>query len=664
MPVHDIFTARINMFQGIPFGTAGNITLVYNGRVKLNGPIALLRGLPRLMLWCWLLTIAAFMPGAGALAAQDQDHAAQAQPDHAPDYALAMHGDVALPKNFDHFPYANPNAPKGGRLTMGVVGTFDSLNPFVLQSMRTTARGLFLDGELGSLVYEPLMQRSRDEPFTLYPLLAEKVAIDPDRKWVEFTLDPRARWSDGQPVTVDDVIFTYDLLTKKGRPPFNMRMDRIARIEKTGERSVRFVFNEKSDREFPLLIASTMPVLPKHAIDPATFGNATLKPPIGSGPYLVAQVQPGQRIVYKRNPDYWGKDLPSQRGLNNFGTLSIEYYRNETSLFESFKKGLLDIFVEGNPTRWETGYNFPAVREGKVIKESFEKGTPANMLGFVFNTRRPVFADRNIRQALGLLFDFEWANRNLFAGQYRRTESFWQGSVLSSVGRPADARERQLLAPFPNAVRPDVMDGTWRAPVTDGSGHDRAPAKKAYELLLKAGFHFEDGKAIGPDGQPLRFEIMTRSPDEEKVALAYQRNLSRLGIEADVRTVDDAQYQQRLQTFDYDMILGSLTGSLSPGNEQWMRWGSASRNVQGSFNYAGVANPAVDAMIKAMLAARTRADFVSAVRALDRVLISGDYYIPLYHLPYQWVARWSRIGHPTKTPLFGYYLPAWWRIKQ
>ena len=586
---------------------------------------------------------------------------AQTENNPAPNYALSMHGDVALPADFTHFPYANPDAPKGGTLRMGVVGTYDSLNPFVLKSMRTTARGLFGDTDFGNLVYETLMQRSRDEPFTLYGLLAEKVSIDPERKWVEFTLNPKAKWSDGQPVTVDDVLFTYEILTEKGRPPFNNRMSRIEKIEKTGERSVRFVFNDKSDREFPMLIAATMPVLPKHAIDPATFGNSTLKAPIGSGPYLVSNVQPGQRIIYQRSPDYWGKDLAVRRGFDNFDTLSIEYYRNETALFESFKKGLLDVFIDANPTRWEKSYNFPAVTEGKVVKENFEKGTPANMLGFVFNTRRPIFEDRRVRQALGLLFDFEWANRNLFADQYRRLQSFWEGSELSSLGKSADARERELLEPFPDAVRKDVMDGNWHPSVTDGSGHDRGPAKDAYELLIEAGFSFEHGKAIDPSGKPFQFEIMTRSPDEEKVALAFKRNLARLGIEADIRSADDAQYQQRLQTFDYDMILGALTGSLSPGNEQWQRWGSASRDAQGSFNYPGVADPAVDAMIEAMLAARERDDFVSAVRALDRILISGDYYIPLYYLPYQWVARWDRIGHPEKTSLYGYQLPTWWQ---
>lgn len=577
-----------------------------------------------------------------------------------PAYGIAMHGEPALPADFSHFPSADPRAPKGGSITYGVVGTFDSLNPFVLKSMRTTARGLFLDMEYGNLVFEPLMQRSRDEPFTLYGLIAEKVEMDPDRKWIEFTLDPRAKWSDGQPITVDDVIFTYELLTEKGRPPFNTRMDRIAGIRKVGERGVRFTFNEKSNREFPLLIAGSMPVLPKHAIDPATFGNASLKAPVGSGPYLVDRVQPGARIIYKRNPDYWGKDLPSKRGFDNYDTITVEYFRNETALFEAFKKGIVDILIEGDPIRWGKSYDFPAVKEGLVIKDSFSKETPANMLGFVFNTRREKFADRRVRQALSELFDFEWANRNLFAGRYERTAGFWDGSVLSSIGHPADARERALLAKFPDAVLPDVMNGTYRPPETDGSGRDRETARKAYELLKQAGFTFHDGTAFDPEGNPFTFEIMTRTTEEEKVSLSYARTLQRLGIMATIRTVDDAQYQQRLQTFDYDMILGALTASLSPGDEQWARWGSASRNAQGSFNYPGVADPAVDAMIEALLAARSQEEFVSAVRALDRVLISGNYYIPLYHLPKQWIARWSRIKHPEKPSLYGFQLPTWW----
>lgn len=577
-----------------------------------------------------------------------------------PSYALSMHGDIALPADYKNFAYTNLQAPKGGSITYGVVGTFDSLNPFVLQSMRTTARAMFIDGDFGNLVFEPLMQRSTDEPFTLYGLLAESVEIDDARSFIEFTLNPKARWSDGKPVTPDDVIFTYEILTEKGRPPFNARMKQIDKIEKIGERGIRITFNDKANREFPLLLASTMPVLPKHAVDPETFGKASLKPPVASGPYIIKDVKPGERITYQRNPDYWAKDLPSRAGFNNFDTITIEYFRNETSYFEAFKKGLVDVYIDGSPNHWSKAYNFPAVTQGKIIKDTFVKGTPANMLGFVFNTRREKFADVKVRRALSELFDFEWANRSLFAGQYDRMASFWQGSELSSVGRPASDGEKQLLSAYRDKLLPETLDGTWQPAMTDGSGHDREPAKKAYDLLMEAGFTFTNGVATTPQGTRLSFEIMTRSVDEEKLALAYKRNLARLGILAEIRSADDAQYQQRLQNFDYDIIIGALTASLSPGNEQWMRWGSGSREALGSFNYPGAQDEALDAMIEAMLAAKDRPAFVDAVRAFDRLLISGSYYLPLYYLPKQQVARWSHIKYPDKTSLYGYQFPTWW----
>jgi peptide/nickel transport system substrate-binding protein len=576
----------------------------------------------------------------------------------APTYAIAMHGDPALPAGFTHFPYADPDAPKGGGITYGVIGTFDSLNPFILSSMRTTARGLW-DPEFGNLVYEPLMQRSADEPFTLYGLLAEKVEMDPDRKWIEFTLNPKARWSDGVPVTPDDVIFTFKLLAEKGRPPYSSRMDRIQSIEKVGDNGVRFTFKDDSDREFPLIIAMS-PVLPEHTIDPKTFDQSTLKAPIGSGPYTVAEVDPGSRIVYKRNPDYWGKDIPSKRGFDNFDRITVDYFRNETTRFEAFKKGLFDVYPEADPTRWDEAYGFPAVRDGKVLKEAFKTETPASMYGFIFNTRRPIFKNRVVREGLSKLFDFEWTNRNLFDGLYKRTASFWQGSTLSAYGRPATPAERTLLAPYPGSVQPDVMDGTYKPEVTDGSGHDRNAMLAGFKLLESAGCRIDGEHMVGPDGRPFGFEILTRTADQERLALAYQRTLDRLGIAVRIRSVDDAQYQQRLQTFDYDMILASYSASLSPGNEQIGRWASMSRNERGSFNYAGADSPAIDAMIGAMLKAKSQEDFVAAVRALDRVLISGHYVVPLFHVDEQWVAYWARVRHPAATPIYGYQLPTWW----
>ena len=575
---------------------------------------------------------------------------------------IAMHGTPALGADFDHFPYANPDAPKGGKITYGVVGTFDGLNPFVIRSFRTTARGLFADEQFGGLVYESLMVRTRDEPFTLYGLIADNVILNDNRTEITFHLNPKARFSDGTAITAEDVLFTVDLLKNKGRPPFDRYMKRIEHIEKLDEQTVKMEFPHSKDREFPFILASSMPVLPKHAIDVQNFEKNGLTPIPGSGPYIISHIDAGERIIYERDPNYWGKDLPVNRGLNNFDTVQIEYFRNDNTRFEAFKKGILDVFLEepANPNRWRLSYNFPAVRHGDVIKESFKKGTPADMIGFVFNTRKPIFKDRKVRQALSLVFDFEWVNHNLFNDVYSRTEGFWCGSTLSAVGRPASDKEKQLLSPYPGAVLPEVMDGTWHNVKTDGSGIDRASAEKAWQLLREAGYKLQNRRAIGPDGQPLHFEIMTQSLEEEKIALAYQRSLVRIGVGVDVRTVDDTQYQNRLTSFDYDMIVGKLKASLSPGNEQLNRWGSSSRDLEGSFNFAGTSDPAIDAMISALLDARSNEDFTAAVRALDRVLISGSYYLPLYHLPDQWVAHWSRIEYPAYTPLYGYRLPAWW----
>jgi peptide/nickel transport system substrate-binding protein len=576
-----------------------------------------------------------------------------------PKHGIAMLGEPALPADFTHLPYANPAALQGGTIRYGVVGTFDSLNPFILNSMRTTARGMW-DPEYGRLVFESLMVRSADEPFTLYGLLAESVAMPEDRSWMEFTINPAAKWSDGKPVIPEDVIFTYELLTEKGRPPFNARMRKIERIEKTADNKVKFTFNSESDREFPLIVAGFMPVLPKHATPVDGFENSTLTPPVGSGPYLIKSIEPGSRIAYERRGDYWGKDLPVNRGQLNFDEIVVDYFGSAQSRFEAFKKGLFDVYAEGDPAEWERAYDFPAVAEGKVKKAIFEARTPANMYAFFFNTRRPAFTDIRVRQALAMLFDFEWTNRNLFFDAYTRTASFWQGSDLSALGNPASDAEKALLAPYPNTVSPEVMDGTWRPPVTDGSGRDRKVLRAALELLKQAGYATSDGKLVDPDGKPFAFEIMTKGESEERLAIAYKRSLEILGIEVAIRAADDAQYQRRLQDFDYDMILQSYSASLSPGAEQEGRWASASRDTPGSFNYAGASDPAIDALVDVLLKARDPESFTAAVRALDRVLMSGHYVVPLFHLKSQRVAHWDRVAYPETTPLFGVHYPVWW----
>ena len=587
---------------------------------------------------------------AGSVAAQDDTPA--------PVHGVAMHGEPALPADFEHLPYADPQALKGGEITYGVQGTFDSLNQFIVQGGTTSARGL-RDARFGALVFESLLERNMDEPFSLYGLLAESVRMPEERDWIEFTLNPQARFSDGEPVTVEDVIFSFEILRDKGRPHFRSRYARITAMEKTGDRSVRFVFADGDDRELPLLLGLS-PIFASHTIDPDTFDKSTLTPPVGSGPYLVEEVDPGSRIVYRRNPDYWAKDLPIRKGLYNFDKVGIEYFRDENTLQEAFKKGLVSILPVADPARWVTGMDFPAVEAGEVVKESFELGTPAGMYGFVFNTRRPVFADVRVRRALAMLFDFEWVNRTLYYDLYTRTGGYFDNSSLSSLGRPANALERDLLAPWIEDLPSDVVDGTWRPTQADGSGRDRKVLRAAVSALKQAGYSIDGRTMTAADGTPLAFEILVASKDQERLALAYQRALKVIGVEAAIRSVDGAQYQRRRQTFDFDMVLNIWPVSLSPGNEQRYRWGSAAADQDGSFNYAGVRDPAADAMIDAMLAARDSETFTAAVRAFDRVLISGAYVVPLFHRPDDWVARWTTIARPDTHPVFGPRFEAWW----
>ena len=590
---------------------------------------------------------------------------ALAQPSH----GIAMQGDPALPADYSHFPYANPDAPKGGAVTYCVVGDFDNLNPFILKSLRTTARGM-QDTILGNLVFEPLMLRSMDEAFSIYGLLADTADMSADRKSIEFHLDPKARWSDGQPVTPDDVLFTYETFTEKGRPPYSDRMKRIAKLEKTGDHTVRFTFNEKADREFPLIIALT-PIIPKHAFDKATFDQTTLKPLTGSGPYVVSEVKPGDRIVFPRNPDYWGKDAPAKHGFDNYDRITIQYFLNANAQFEAFKKGLCSVYAGGQytgmgPLQADRDFDFPAARDGRVVVENVPVGIPPVVTGFLFNTRLKKFSDPVVRRALGMLYDFEWANKNLFGGKFTRTVSYWQGSELSALGHPASDAEKALLAPYPGRVPPEVMDGTWRPPETDGSGQDRRALKAAFEILKGAGYHVENGRMMDPRGQAFGFEMLTASDEETRLAALYQRTLAKLGIEVTIRQLDGDQIQSRKQRFDFETLIGSggFNNSLSPGAEQIGRWGSESANVEGSFNLAGVADPAIDAAIEAMLDARAKDDYVAAVRVLDRLLISGAYLVPTQHAGGQWIAYWTYLKHPDKTSLFGYQLPTWWRAAE
>ncbi|WP_425504150.1 extracellular solute-binding protein [Roseibium litorale] len=574
--------------------------------------------------------------------------------------AIAMHGEPALPPDFKSLPFANPDAPKGGVLTLGVQGTFDSMNSFIIQGGWTSARGM-REREFGNNVLESLMMRSYGEPFTLYGLLAESVRMPNSREWIEFTLNPDAKFSDGTPVTVEDVAFSLDIIRDKGRPPFRNWYKQIVRKEFPAERTIRLVFENGDNRELPLLIALA-PVFSKTSTDAESFDKSSLKPLVGSGPYVFSEIDPGKRTVLKKNPDYWAKDLPVKAGFDNFDEIRVEYFRDETTLQEAFKKGLIDALKFGDPTRWATGFDFPAAKDGRVKQLSVELGIPANTQGIAFNTRREVFQDVRLRRALSMLYDFEWVNRNMYHGLYRRTAGYWDNSILSSVGRPADEREKALLAPFPDAVTPDVMDGTWQPVQADGSGRDRKVMRQALEAFKSAGYDIKDGKMVNlASGKPLTFEIMTKNEDEEKLALVYARTLKALGIEISVRAVDPSQFEDRRTKRQFDMVFNTWISSLSPGSEQYGRWSSASADAEGSFNFVGAHSPAIDALIDAIVAARTKEDFVSAVRALDRVLISGAYAVPLHHVPDEWIGYWaSKVQPPETFSLYGNSFDTWW----
>ena len=567
-----------------------------------------------------------------------------------PAHAIAMHGRPALPADFQHMPYVNPDAPKGGRLIQGMLGTFDSLNPFIVNGIAVQ--------QIRGYVVESLMTRGQDEPFTLYGLLAEAVETDDLRSYVTFTINPRAKFSDGQPVLAKDVLFSWKLLRDKGRPNHRQYYAKVTKAEATSDRTVRFDLGGAPDRELPLIIA-LMPVLPSHAVNGETFEETSMAPPLGSGPYRVSTVKPGADLTFTRDPDYWGRELPVNRGMWNFDAIQFSYYREANSHFEAFKRGLYDVRVEYEPLRWHSGYDFPAVQRGEVIREAIKTGMPNPSEFLVFNTRRPLFANIKVRQALTLLFDFDWINRNYFFGLYARAGGMFAGSELSAYTRPADARERELLAPY--AIPKDILDGSYRLPVSDGSGRDRDNLRRALALLKEAGFELHDNVLRNSKTHaPFTFEILVTTRDQERIALAFARDIRRAGIDSTVRVVDAVQFDQRRLSYEFDMIQNRWDQSLSPGNEQSFYWGSEAANIPGTRNYMGASDPAIDALIAVMLETRDHAPFVSAVRALDRVLMSGVYGIPLYNSREQWIARWNRIERPKATALTGYLPETWW----
>jgi peptide/nickel transport system substrate-binding protein len=567
-----------------------------------------------------------------------------------PRHGIAMQGDPALPPDFQSLPYVNPDAPQGGTLRQAISGTFDSVNPFIIKGTAAF--------NVRTLVFESLMGRNWDEPFSLYGLLAESIDVSDDRSTFTFKIRPEAKFSDGSPVTAADVIWSMETLRDKGRPNYKNSYSKVKSVDTPDDHTLVFK-QEVGDRELPLIIG-VMPVLSKKAWEGKTFDETTLSSLIGSGPYVMADIKAGESITYKKNPDYWGKALPISKGLWNFETLRYDYFRDANAAFEAFKKGDADVRIEGDPVRWTSGFDFPAVSEGKVIKETVQQRSPAPASGFAFNTRRKVFEDVRVREALAMAFDFEWANANLFGKAYRRTAGYFSGSALSSFGKAADAKELAIIGA--DGLRKDYLDGSYQLPVSDGSGRDRKVLRAAVGKLGEAGWSIKDNAMVNAAGEPLAFTLTIANGDQEKIALHYSRTLEQIGIKVDVRLVDAAQFAALQKTYDYDMIPVTWFNSLSPGNEQKLYFGSDGRTKEGTRNYPGIADPKVDAAIEAMLKATSREDFEAAVRAEDRLLVAGHYIVPFYDAGGQWVARWSHIGRPEKQPLPGFEATTLWHM--
>lgn len=557
------------------------------------------------------------------------------------------------PANFKHFDYVNPDAPKGGTLRQAGFGGFDSLNPFINKGVPADDIGM---------IYDTLTRHGLDEPFTEYGLLAEKIEKAPDNAWVRFYLRPEARFHDGQPVTAEDVKFSFDTLMSKGAPMYRGYYADVEKVEVESPQRVRFVFKQAGNRELPLIVGQ-LPVLPKHWWAERDFSKGNLEVPLGSGPYKVADVQAGRSIRYERVKDWWGKDLPVNRGFYNFDTLEIDYYRDNTVALEALKAGQFDYWLETSAKNWATAYNTPAVANGQLIKEEIANHNPTGMQGFIFNTRRPLFTDRRVREALGLLFDYEWANRQLFNGAYTRTRSYFDNSELASVGLPS-ADELKLLEPLRVQIPPQVFTDEYQPPVTDGSGIIREQQRRAYQLLQEAGWRVDGDQMLDSTGKPVSFEFLLAQTEFERVLLPFKRNLADLGIELVIRRVDVSQYINRLRSRDFDLIVGGFGQSNSPGNEQREYWHSSSADNPGSRNFIGLKDPAVDSLVEGLINADSRQSLITHTRALDRVLLWGHYVVPNWHIKTWRVAYWNRFEHPEISPKYDIGLHTWWARKK
>ncbi|MEJ1463585.1 MAG: extracellular solute-binding protein [Candidatus Sedimenticola sp. (ex Thyasira tokunagai)] len=563
-------------------------------------------------------------------------------------HAIALYDEPKYAAGFRHFDYVNPNAPKGGTMRTATKGTFDSFHPYIPKGNAIST---------GSV--ETLLLSSEDEPFTEYGLIAETMEWPDDRSWIIFNLRPQARWHDGKPITADDVIWSFEMLTTKGDPQYRFYYSSVEQVEKLGERRVKFHFKERNNRELPLIVGQ-IPILPKHYWQARDFEKTTLEPPLGSGPYRVASFEAGRFVVQERVADYWGKDLPVKRGVDNFDRIRTDFYRDETPIRLALKSGNIDFRAENQAKAWAVDYQVPAVEKGWLKQERVTHRMPAGMQAFVYNTRREKFSDPLVREALAYAFDFDWTNRNLFFSQYTRCNSYFSNSDMVAEGLPQGA-ELEVLEPFRDQLPPRVFTTPYRAPETDGSGWARDNLLEADRLLKKAGWVVRDMKRVNKgSGEPFRFEILLVSQAFERIVLPMVRNLERLGIDAHVRLVDSTQYVNRIRSFDYDMLVFVWGQSENPGNEQRNYWTTKAAEQSGSRNLAGIKDPVVDQLVERMIASSSRAELVANTKALDRVLLAGFYVIPNWYMPADRILYWDKFSRPEVTIKSGVMTGRWW----
>ncbi len=605
------------------------------------------------------ISIPAMAEEEAATPSAEATEAVEAVAETVPQPSIAMHGAVKYKDGFTHLDYVKPDAPVGGTLKTHQIGTFDSLNPFIVKG--TPASGLQFIGQ--SLIYDALMEQSYDEPFSMYGLLAESIERPADNTWVAFTLRPEAKWADGKPVTPDDVIWSFNTFMEHGSPFFKAYYGDVEKVEATSDRRIKFSFKHGDNAELPLIL-SQLSILPKHywEQDGKNFAETTLVPPLGNGPYKIGTVTAGRSIEYVRNPDYWGKDLPINKGKFNFDKIVVDYYKDSNVALEAFFAGEYDYRTENTAKLWETGYNAPPVKDGRIIKEEIPHKRPQGMQGFIFNTRRDVFKDPKVREAIGYAFDFEWSNKQFAYGGYKRTDSYFENSELAALDGPPAGRVLDILEQYRGKIPDSVFATRYEPPKTDGSGNNRENLKKAMQLLDEAGYTIgADKLRVNESGQKLEFEIVDANPLFERWVLPFIKNLERLGIKATFRVLDPAQYQNRINDFDFDMTIGSIGQSDSPGNEQRDFWASEKADVPGSRNYMGIKDPVIDELIEMIIQAPDRDELVARCRALDRILLAGYYVVPQWHIDYWRVAYWSKLGRPDHlSNLTPGVIDTWW----